>query len=113
MVDRRKSNMSGMELLVSDRHGVYIPQIFAGKFSGGDWHIAESNSDWLSILTGPDANEGYWDAWDAVLGRASYTDSNGFVWTLHQDGDLWAVCPELMTEEEYEGYFGEARQEIA
>jgi hypothetical protein len=26
-----------------------------------------------------------------------------------QDGDLWAVCPELMTNEEYENFYGEMK----
>jgi hypothetical protein len=30
----------------------------------------------------------------------SYTDPEGHVWTLEQDGDLWLICPDLMTSEE-------------
>ena len=102
--------MSGMELLLADRHGVYIPQTFAEDFGGDAWGIDEDSHDWLALLAGPET-DAYWDAWDSVLSRATHTDSKGNVWTLHQDGDLWAVCPELMTDEEYEEYFGEPREQ--
>lgn len=35
---------------------------------------------------------------------------DGHEWFLYQDGDLWAVCPELLTDEEYENFFGESRE---
>lgn len=100
--------MSGLMLLCSDSHGVYIPETFAMKFQSSTWGFNESDWAWDTISSGPDT-EGYWDAWDEILNKASYKDNNGNVWSLHQDGDLWAVCVELMTDEEYEGYFGEKR----
>jgi hypothetical protein len=60
-------------------------------------------------LTGPHREE-YWDAWTDVCDNASYTDSDGYIWNLHQDGDLWAICQELMTDEEYLGFYGEERE---
>jgi len=39
-----------------------------------------------------------------ILNNARYTDKNGNVWRLMQDGDLWAYCFELMTDEEKENF---------
>ena len=100
--------MSGIEILVSDRWGVYIPKHFAENFILWD---GVSDSDREILESGPD-HEHYWDAWDAVLGAATYTDGNDNVWHLSQDGDLWAVCPDLMTDEEYYGYYGEHRMDL-
>jgi len=100
--------MSGMNLLLSDSRGVYIPRDFADF--GTHWDSVKAED--LEILAaGPD-HEHYWDAWDDVLRSATYTDGNDNVWHLSQDGDLWAVCPDLMTDEEYYGYFGEHRSDL-
>lgn len=104
--------MSGMMLLASDAAGVYIPQNFVHRFAPESWGIAEGDADWERCSAGPDADY-YWEAWDWVLTRACYKDADGHCWSLYQDGDLWAVCVELMTDEEYEGYFGEPRQDVA
>ena len=38
-----------------------------------------------------------------VLNYATFTE-NGNVWRLYQDGDLWALCFELMTAKEKENF---------
>ncbi len=48
----------------------------------------------------------YWDTWERVLNNA-YLIEGEYRFTLHQDGDLWAICPELMTELEKLYFFGE------
>jgi hypothetical protein len=100
--------MSGIEILLSDNRGVYIPRDFADF--GGNWDSVTAED--IEILqAGPDT-EGYWDAWDAVTRDASYTDEKGNVWRLYQDGDLFAYCEELMDDEEYEDFYGEARSDL-
>ena len=100
--------MSGLMLLCADSYGVYVPETFSKRFDPAKWGFQESDWAWETISSGPDT-DGYWDAWNDILNKASYKDDKGRVWSLHQDGDLWAVCVELMTDEEYEGYFGEKR----
>lgn len=100
--------MSGMNLLLSDSRGVYIPRDFADF---GEHWLGVKAEDLEILAAGPD-HEHYWDAWDAVLGAATYVDEKCNVWHLSQDGDLWAVCPDLMTDEEYYGYFGEHRSAL-
>jgi hypothetical protein len=101
--------MSGMKLLMSDNRGVYIPQHFAEQY-GSEWTNIRPE-DLEIIMTGPHREE-YWDAWSAVCDNAAYTDSHGNMWNLHQDGDLWAVCEKLMTDEEYYGFYGEHRSDF-
>lgn len=47
-------------------------------------------SDLAACQDGPD-NNGYWEAWNNILNNAEHTDSQGVVWRLYQDGDLWEV----------------------
>jgi hypothetical protein len=105
MMKQRKNEMSGIEILIGDHQGIYIPQQFAMYHEDMDNVSAE---DMEILKTGPE-HEHYWDAWDSVLQNATATH-NGNVWRLYQDGDLFAICPELMTDEEYESFFGEPRE---
>ena len=98
--------MSGVEILLDSHHGVYIPQIFAencipGWVSGSEWD--------LNVLkTGPDPeNDSYWDVWTWVVDNATHIDKQGNTWKLYQDGDLFAYCEELMTDEEKTNLWGE------
>ena len=88
--------MNGVQLLLSDARGVYLPRDFIDNFNLCQWHIKE---DYQDILSNPN-NEFYWDYWDEVINNAYFIDEVGNKWVLLQDGDLWAICYELMTEEE-------------
>lgn len=99
--------MSGVELLLSDARGIYIPRDFASDCTGWD-NI--SDQDRKILETGPE-HELYWDTWNDVLSEASFTDDFGKVWQLWQDGDLFIFCSELMSDEEHENLFGEPRPE--
>lgn len=104
--------MSGLELLLSDARGVYIPRDFTECFDTGAWNVAKE--DVAILQQDPYGEESYilWETWHDVLEYASYTDENGYTWRLYQDGDLWAWCEELMTDEEYYNFFGEKREKI-
>jgi hypothetical protein len=96
--------MSGLKLLVNDAHGIYIPQIFVQDF---EWNGLKPED--ISIcFSGPD-NEYYWEAWNSILTNATFADSEGNIWRLWQDGDVWAYCEDLMTDAEYYDFFGEYR----
>ena len=104
--------MSGIEILLSDHRGVYIPRDFAEfDHSISSWGIPEDDADLVTLRQGPEA-EWYWDAWDSVLSRAVFVDGRGNRWRLWQDGDLFAYCEALMTDDEYEGFYGEPRREL-
>jgi len=104
--------MSGIDLLISDRNGVYIPQIFAG-FDFTNWSGIDPE-DIEVLLRGPnhEDSQNYWDVWTDVTDTAVHTDTNGNVWRLWQDGDLWIYCEALMTDEEYYNFFGEHRSAL-
>lgn len=93
---------TGLQLLLSDSHGVNIPRRFALAFDLPAFGIAEDDEDVAILLKGAD-HEHYWDAWDAVMNKAK-TAEGGY---LYQDGDLWLVHPHLMDDEEYVNFFGE------
>lgn len=98
----------GLSLLISDAHGIFIPQAFAENFAKAWSNVGKDD---LKILKeGPNHPE-YWDAWRDVLDYSFLIDTEGRNWYMWQDGDLWAVCYELMTDEEYRNFFGEDRAE--
>jgi hypothetical protein len=88
--------LPAISLLLSDARGIYIPRDFAAGFDTEAWCVNPADAE---ALSDPD-NEWYWEAWQSVLDKARYTDEAGNVYTLHQDGDLWALCAERMTDEE-------------
>ena len=56
--------MSGVELLLSDAHGIYIPKLFLESFlSFKVWGLLKSD---FKVLRNPD-NEYYWDKWGTCL----------------------------------------------
>lgn len=107
------SRIDSCILLLSDARGIYIPRDFAQdfRFAGMDGLTEESPNvvkgcspeDVETCRKGPD-EEWYWEAWDSILNNAEWTDEEGNRYTLHQDGDLWALCSELMTKEEKENF---------
>ena len=95
-----------MILMMSDAYGVYIPQNTMNDLTE-QWQ-GINDEDRAICLAGTD-HEQYWDAWFNILDSAFYIDDSGNKYTLHQDGDLWAICPELMTNEEYKNFFDEIK----
>lgn len=93
--------MSGMELLLDSNRGTYIPQAFAEQ-CGEKWGLTDKQKE---VLADPN-HEWYWETWTEVLDHAGCVDENGNLWQLHQDGDVWAYCLSLMSEEEQENFFG-------
>lgn len=93
--------MENVELIVSDHHGVYIPQKFVENYDVTQWGLETFDPDVVCVEKGPDDNEWYWESWEAILNKASCVQ-NGKQYYLHQDGDLFAVAWEELNEEERE-----------
>lgn len=105
--------MSGVEILLDDARGVFIPQDFVRNYDVTLWGFAEDDKDILTLRQGPyPENEWYWEAWNSVLLRAHYRRDDK-IWMLQQDGDLFAYCPDLMTYDEQVDFFGWAEGEEA
>ena len=90
------------QLILSDSHGVYIPKLWADELE--DEEEADSYSvSWEDVLicqAGPD-HELYWEAWESILQNAQWSERDGDEWTLHQNGDLWAVKLDVEIPEEW------------
>ena len=106
--------LPAINLLLSDARGQYIPRDFV---TGNDpeeidtehcknWGLTDTNREHWQDAANPES-EWYWGAWEWILNNASFKDTDGNIYQLWQDGDLWAYCPELMTEDEKQNFFGE------
>jgi hypothetical protein len=104
--------MSGVDIVLSDRHGVYIPQMFAQILDDSESWEGYDPEDVKILLQGPNV-DGYWETWQNILDNAYYFDLKSNYWQLHQDGDLFVYCQELMTQEEKENLFNESFPELA
>ena len=78
------------KILLGASHGIYIPKLWATQiWEPGNWEGVAEPDD-IEILSAGPEHEWYWEVWDSILQHASYIDSNGERWLLHQDGDLFA-----------------------
>lgn len=92
-----KLRYAGVVILLGDFYGTNLPMKFSDNFDLSTWH-GLNNID-LDDLSSSD-NEFYWETWQEVLDKAYFIDTQGNKFTLHQDGDLFAICDELMTNDE-------------
>jgi hypothetical protein len=86
-------DLSDAVLLVDSRHGIYVPQIFAGLCrEDGALHGKLSGASAVDMATidNPD-DDWYLEAWNMVEQNARITLDDGREYCLYQDGDLWAV----------------------
>ena len=98
--------MESIACLVNGAHGIYVPQAFVEAYTHNVWGIADADAEILRA--GPD-HELYWETWDSVLQSARYTSDDGRIYSLYQDGDLFAIAYDALTDDEYRDFFGEDR----
>jgi hypothetical protein len=88
------------QLLLSDSHGRFIPQLYCSDISEDDCEdFSISWEDVKLCQSGPD-EELYWEAWQSICDSASW-EENGSMWRLLQSGDLWAVKEDVEIPEEW------------
>ncbi len=103
--------MNGIQLIFEDRRGVWIPRDFAEEIDHSQFTgYSQDDVDELERIGNkedPDLDETelYWEIWDRIIMNAEYIDHIGNKWFLHQDGDVFIVCPELMTNEEKRNFY--------
>lgn len=86
-------------LYADSARGVYIPQYFAESVVR-ESVSGVSDEDWTILESGPD-HEWHWETWESVLNNARVTRaSDGQVFVLYQDGDLWLVPVEWSPEDD-------------
>jgi len=93
----------GLILLCDSSSGVYIPKRFAEEIDRQ--YVKNIDHDLFDDISSPD-DELYWEAWVRFLDNAQLQIGNN-TYLLHHDGDLWAYCPDLMSEEELNNLFDE------
>ncbi len=79
-------------LLIDGNQGIYIPKQFAEQVIVGNFicpNKRELLQEWGEL--GNPNNEFYWESWETVLNDCILLDKDGNRFTLHQDGDLWAI----------------------
>ena len=96
--------MNNISILVGDAHGIYVPQVFINNFDLSLWDNIDED-DIETIKSGPET-EYYWDAWNNILESAEYK-AHGKTFKLHQDGDLFAIAYDELSEEERKEFFGD------
>ena len=90
-----------IQILFDGSRGIYIPQEFAQYCD--HWC---GLSDWArGVLTAGPNHPDYWFAWEQVLENAYFIDSGKREFTLHQNGDLFAVCLDEMSESKQGEFF--------
>ena len=96
-------------LVMSDSHGQYIPQFFADDCR--ELWQGVKTEDYETLLNGPDfdTNPHYWETWDSVL-NAAFIIVDNKRYSLHQDGDLWAIAYDDLSLNEYADFFGDCRE---
>ena len=100
------NKLAAVTLILTDARGVYLPRDFLTDNANeiatehcAAWGLTDANRQHWESAADPD-DEWYWQAWDWILDHARYQDGDGDVYVLHQDGDLWGICIERMTDEE-------------
>lgn len=97
--------MHAVNLILSDARGIYIPRDFLTDNDNAiawehckAWGLTESNFEHWKDALDPE-HDWYWYAWEWILSNAKYKhgDDTYFLW---QDGDLWGLCFDKMTDEE-------------
>lgn len=101
--------LAAIELLLSDTRGQYIPRDFLTAYDLTQWGYTEQQAIEISNDLSNPENEFYWETWETTLDNAKHTTPEGNVYRLHQDGDLFAICDELMTDDDYLNFYGEER----
>lgn len=87
-------------LFCNNASGIYIPQRFAQEIKRD--LVVGIEPDFLEHLLDPEG-ENYWSDWDHVLNYCQVKNGDN-TWILFQDGDLWLLDLDRMTEEEKQNF---------
>lgn len=91
-------------LFLDSRRGTFIPRDFAQCIKREA--VEGVNPKTLDELAKEDSpeSEDYWELWQEVLANARVKHENGYVYHVHQDGDVWLYNYDLMTQQERENF---------
>lgn len=96
--------MENIVFLCDSRNGVYIPKIMVERLFNAGWtNITKEDVNYFNNADPQD--DLYWDRWIDITDKTEYVDG-GIVFTLHHDGDLFAVAWDELTADERLEFFG-------
>ena len=95
--------MKNIECIVDGSHGVFVPMVFAQTVNRA--LLSGVDAETLDYLAKEESVEDvdFWDIWDSVLNNARIAH-NGKIYHLHQDGDLFIIDWDNLTEDESEAF---------
>ena len=95
--------MGNIECIVDGSHGVFVPQWFAQTVNRT--LLSGVSIETLDYLAKEESleDDGFWEEWDSVLNNARITH-NGKIYRLHQDGDLFIIDCDNLTEDESKAF---------
>lgn len=96
--------MSGVKLIIDGCVGWHMPSVFVEKFDLEMWNMGKLDLCEIIDILSDREHEYYNEMWVDVIDNLTFTDENNNNWSLYQDDNLFAICYELMTEEEKESF---------
>lgn len=93
--------MDKINLLLDSARGQFIPRDFVTEF---DLSKFLGVSQWAVAQCKDPENDHYWDAWNDILSNVKYRTDDGREFFLYQDGDVWLLCFDEMTDEEKQNF---------
>jgi len=96
--------MDAQKLLITDAAGIYAWKELAEGYQLF-WECGEPiGDDVKAALIDVDA-EDYWDDVTYWMDDLYVKDDSGLLWSLYQDGDIWAIHPDAEWSDETEWYY--------
>ena len=96
--------MDNINIICDSHHGIYLPSVWV-KNTYNIWGIDDDTWEYIGNSDNLE-DDYYWDEWHNVLNNAECI-IKGKHYTLHQDGDLFAIAYDDMTDDERIEFFGE------
>ena len=95
--------MQNAKCIVDGAHGVFVPKVFAKTVNRA--LLSGVSIETLDYLAKEESleDDGFWDTWDSVLNNVRIK-VEGKIYHLHQDGDLFIINWDNLTEDESKAF---------
>lgn len=95
--------MQNIEILLNSSRGIYIPRDFVQSMKTELFGLTEQNKRHWKDAENPDS-EYYWESWQWILDNARFDHKDGRVFYLYQDGDVFLVAWDNLSQAEKENF---------
>lgn len=104
-MNQNSKTIGNVHIVCDSHHGQYLPQVYATNCA----EFLEAGGitkEYIKTLQdGPDC-EWYWETWETMINNFKIK-VDGKTFTLYQDGDLFLVALDSMSDREKLEFFGE------